>query len=349
MTDGTLLAGKRGAGKSLIAMSRMREYMWAGRMVATNLNIRVEYLVPPHNKVRPYRLPDWPKAPDLEAMPLGNPGLEWIPGEPYPVMRKGYEFSEDENGLLVLDELATFLNARDWQGQGRQELISWLLHSRKYGWDLLFIAQSASTVDKQMRDALFDLFGSTRRLDKVQVPFFGRIAAQLGFKIRLPKWHVATIRYGLQAGSPLSETIWVRGRDLYRSYDTTQKINPESGVKNGCGYCYLSAWDIRGRHLSWWEMNRKAILLYMFIGIVIGAGGDRFIGSKLSKKEMPIVAASAPVEQFSTSVIAKGFYRDGGNYRVVLSDGRDVIADSFRETSSGWQVRIGDLWYRGER
>ena len=62
MTDGTLLAGKRGAGKSLIAVSRIRDYMWAGRMIATNLNIRVEHLVPPRNRVRPYRLPDWPSA-----------------------------------------------------------------------------------------------------------------------------------------------------------------------------------------------------------------------------------------------------------------------------------------------
>lgn len=347
MTDGTLLAGKRGAGKSLIAVSRMREYMWAGRMVATNLNIRVEYMVPPRNKVRPYRLPDWPTAEDMNALPLGNPGLMWTEGDPYPVMRPGYAFNEEENGLLVLDELATFLNSRDWQAKDRQAFINWLLHSRKFGWDLLFIAQHISLVDKQVRDALFDLFATTRRLDKVQVPVIGRLAAMMGFKMRLPKWHVAHVRYGMQQGAPLSESIWVRGHDLYKAYDTTQKINPETGLKPGQGYQYLSAWDLRGRNMTWWEMNRKAILLFICLGLGIGVAGDRYVTSRLPAQQ--IAVAPKVEDKYATGVTAQGYYRDGPVYRVVLSDGRTVAADLFRETSSGWQARIGDLWYRGER
>lgn len=348
MTDGTLLAGKRGAGKSLIAVSRMREYMWAGRMVATNLNLRVEYLVPPRNKIRPFRVPDWPTAEDMMALPLGNPGLEWREGEKYPVMREGYKFSEDENGLLVLDELATFLNSRDWQAKDRQALINWLLHSRKFGWDLLFISQHVGLVDKQVRDALFDLFATTRRLDKVQVPVIGRIAAIMGFKLRLPKWHVAHVRYGTQQGAPLSESIWVRGHDLYRAYDTTQKINPETGVKTGEGFQYLSAWDLRGRYMTWWEMNQKAVLLFTSLGIAFGVGGDRFFMSRMPAPQVAVATVKAE-EKYAAGVTGAGFYHDGQVYRVVLSDGRSVIADAFRETPSGWQVKVGDLWYRGER
>jgi hypothetical protein len=346
MTDGTLLAGKRGAGKSLIATSRIRDYLWAGRMVATNLNLYLEYLVPPRNKVRPYRLPDWPTADDMMALPLGNPGLKWVEGEPYPVIRDDHEFNEDENGLLVLDELATFLNSRDWQAKDRQALINWLLHSRKYGWDLLFIAQHVGLVDKQVRDALFDLFATTRRLDKVQVPVFGRIAAMMGFKLRLPKWHVANVRYGMQQGAPLSETIWVRGKDLYKAYDTTQKINPETGVKTGQGYYFLSAWDLHGRYLTWWEMNRSAIFLYLFLGAVVGVLGDRFVVSRQPQQQ---AAPLAKVEEkFATGVTGRGYYKDSIGYRIVLSDGRTITADSFRQTSTGWQAKVGELWYRGE-
>lgn len=347
MTDGTLLAGKRGAGKSLIAASRARDYMWAGRMVATNLNLRVEYLVPPRNKVRPFRVPDWPSADDMMALPLGNPGLEWREGEPYPCIRDDHKFSEDENGLLLLDELATFLNSRDWQAKDRQALINWLLHSRKFGWDLLFIAQHVGLVDKQVRDALFDLFATTRRLDKVQVPVVGRIAAFVGFKLKMPKVHVAHVRYGMQQGAPLSESIWVRGRDLYRAYDTTQQINPETGVKSGEGYQYLSAWDLRGRYMTWWEMNRKAILLYLFLGIVLGVVGDRFAQRRASTQAPPAVVVKLE-DKYAAGVVGTGFYRDGALYRVVLSDGRTVVADVFRETSAGWQAKVGELWYRGE-
>lgn len=346
MTDGTLLAGKRGAGKSLIATSRIRDYMWSGRMVATNLNLYVDHLVPPRNKVRPYRLPDWPTADDMMALPLGNPGLKWVEGEPYPVIRGDKEFSEDENGLLVLDELATFLNSRDWQAKDRQALINWLLHSRKFGWDLLFIAQHVGLVDKQVRDALFDLFATTRRLDKVQVPVFGRLAAMLGFKLRLPKWHVANVRYGMQQGAPLSETIWVRGRDLYKAYDTTQKINPETGVKTGQGYYFLSAWDLRGRYMSWWEMNRNAIFLYLFLGVVVGALGDRLISGKQTQQQPASIVKTE--EKFATGVTGRGYYKDDIGYRVVLSDGRTITADSFRQTTTGWQAKVGELWYRGE-
>ena len=347
MTDGTLLAGKRGAGKSLIAVSRMREYMWAGRMVATNLNLRVEHLVPARNKVRPFRVPDVPSPDDLAALPLGNPGLEWRDGEAYPVMREGYAFNEEENGLLVLDEVATFLNSRDWQAKDRQAVINWLLHSRKYGWDLLFISQHLDLVDKQVRNALFDLYATTRRLDKVQVPVIGRIAAMMGFKLRLPKWHVAHVRYGAQQGAPLSESLWVRGRDLYRAYDTTQKINPETGVKSGEGFQYLSAWDLRGRYMSWWEMNQKAILLFLSLGVGLGVLGDRFYMSRAPAQQVA-VAAPKVEEKFATGVTGSGFYRDGALFRVVLSDGRTVVADQFRETASGWQAKVGELWYRGD-
>ncbi len=60
----------------------------------------------------------------MGMLPLGNPGLEWRPGEAYPTMRENYPFREEENGLLVLDELATFLNSRDWQAKERQALIN---------------------------------------------------------------------------------------------------------------------------------------------------------------------------------------------------------------------------------
>jgi hypothetical protein len=60
MSEALILTGKRGQGKTLYAIERIRRYMVAGRMVATNINLHVDKLVGPSNKVRPYRLPDHP-------------------------------------------------------------------------------------------------------------------------------------------------------------------------------------------------------------------------------------------------------------------------------------------------
>lgn len=342
MSDGTLLIGKRGAGKSLIAVHRMREKMYAGCAVATNLDLFVDKLISPRNKVRPYRLPDWPTAADMEALPLGNPGLEWDGGQVH--MKKGY--SEANNGLLVLDEAATFLNARTWAAKDRQDLINWLLQSRKFGWDLLFLAQHQRLIDAQMRDSLFDLVGIVRRLDKIAVPLLGKVAALVGFKLKMPRWHVGVLRYGAQADSPVAERVWVRGMDLFAAYNTTQKIDPAVGVKTGEGFQYLSAWDLRGRYMGWWEMNRNLILALVSISLVAGYFGGR--QHMRMAGNAPISQAKPAEDKYATGVTGRGYFRDGGLYRVILSDGRTVTADAFRQTPTGWQARLGELWYRGE-
>ncbi len=43
--------------------------------------------------------------------------------------------------LVVLDECGTWLNTREWQDKSRQNLIDWMLHSRKKGWDIILIVQ----------------------------------------------------------------------------------------------------------------------------------------------------------------------------------------------------------------
>jgi hypothetical protein len=341
MSDAVLLTGKRGAGKSLIAVLEIQKRMVAGCLIATNLNLYVEHLVGPRNRVRPFRLPDHPSADDLAALPLGNPGLYWEGGQ----VKRGPGFDEGKNGLLVLDEVATFLNSRTWNQRDRQDLISWLLQSRKFGWDLLFLAQHPRLVDAQVRDSLFDLIGVVRRLDKIRLPFFGKIASLFGVRLKMPRVHVAALRYGMHQDSPIAERLWCRGTGLFRAYDTTQKIDPAVGVKSGEGFQYLSAWDLRGRYMSWWQMNRGLVFLILCSGLVAGFFGG--LEYEKHARDLAAMAAKPVDERFATGVTARGFYRDVGGYRVVLSDGRVVLADAFRETPTGWQVKVGQLWYQG--
>lgn len=351
MSEALLLTGKRGMGKSLLAVSMMRDAVAAGRMVATNLNIRVEHLASPRSRVCPYRVPDHPRATDLEALPLGNPALSWVlddQGNRTGEVEMQPGFDEGKNGLLCLDEVATFLNSRSWQEKDRQAVISWLAQSRKFGWDLLFLAQHPRMVDAQIRESLFELVGYCRRLDKIRIPVFGAVANAIGLKLRMPKLHLATVRNGSSPDGPIAERYWYRAQDLFAAYSTTQKIDPAVGVPAGAGFQYLSAWHMRGRHLSWWQMNRLLITLLVSGGAVLGAGALKLAQSVKPEPSQQVVAK--PVEdKFASGVTARGYFREGSGYRVVLSDGRMVLAAAYRETPSGWQVRVGDLWYMGEK
>ncbi len=39
---------------------------------------------------------------------------------------------------IFLDEVSQLLNARNWQDKRQQDVIDWLVRSRKKGWDVVF-------------------------------------------------------------------------------------------------------------------------------------------------------------------------------------------------------------------
>ncbi|MBF0633008.1 MAG: hypothetical protein HQL89_18770, partial [Magnetococcales bacterium] len=96
-----VITGKLGAGKSLVAVSRMLEYLYQGRKVATNMNLYPENLVGYWSKrTKIFRVPNKPSIDDLNALPLGHDG-------------DGPD--DSKNGALVLDECGTWFNSRGWK------------------------------------------------------------------------------------------------------------------------------------------------------------------------------------------------------------------------------------------
>lgn len=207
-----MVEGKLGSGKSLIAVSKMRDAMRDGLRVATNLNLFVEKLLPGWSKYdRAIRLPDWPSVADLNYIGRGSDSLD-----------------ESKFGALVLDELGTWLNARAWGDKGRQALIDWLLHSRKLGWNVYLIAQNVSMLDKQIRDALTEFRVICKRTDRIGIPLIGG---------RLPRVHIAFVKYGVHPGAPTAEKWIYRGKDVQDGYDTRQVFIPPDVELDGkvCG------------------------------------------------------------------------------------------------------------------
>jgi len=193
-----LVTGKKGNGKSLVCVARIQEALNRGVPVATNLDLYLDKLLPAGNRTaRIIRLPDKPTRADLEVIGSAYDG----------------RYDETRFGVLVLDELATWLNARTFQDKDRQGVLEWLAHSRKLHWDTYLIAQHPNQIDKQIREALVEYHVICRRADRIRIPILG---------LKPPRLHIAYVRYGLEQHALLSDRWLYRGNHLFDAYDTEQ-------------------------------------------------------------------------------------------------------------------------------
>jgi len=203
--------GKLGTGKTKFCVWRAQEALRDGRRVASNVDLFLEHLTPERH-ARYTRLPDKPGAWDLEAIGHGNPE----------------SYNEERNGVLILDELGTWLNSRGFQDKGRAGLLDWLIHARKLGWDVYLIVQDAGMIDKQVREALIEYSCRCLRLDKVRIPLIGKFLGAFGGRWGyLPRMHLTTARVGYGPGAVVAERWTYRGDDLHQAYDTRQVFRPD--------------------------------------------------------------------------------------------------------------------------
>lgn len=223
------ITGKLGSGKSLVSVGRIFDYLRQGKPVATNLNLDLSKLFSARCKFNYTRLPDFPTVRDFEAIGKGTES-----------------YDESKNGLIVLDECGVFFNSRDWQTPERQEVIKWLLHSRKLGWDVILIVQDVAIIDKQIRLALVEHVGICKRADRMGVPFIGALFGLLGFKLRLPRVHVCSVKYGLDLHALVVDRWFYRGTFLQNGYDTKQVF---SQLTSPALHSVLSPWHNLGRYL----------------------------------------------------------------------------------------------------
>lgn len=204
-----VVTGKLGSGKTLVSVSRIQERLAKGCPVATNLDLKL------HNmpmvgryakKTRVIRIPDKPSLNDLLAIGIGNTS-----------------YDESRNGLLVLDECGTWFNSRSWGDKDRQPVIDWFLHARKLGWDIIFLIQDISIMDKQARLALAEHVVYCRRSDKLNIPFVGSIMNLVsGARFSLPKVHFGIVKYGDNVNSITVDKWIYTGKSLYSAYNTKQ-------------------------------------------------------------------------------------------------------------------------------
>lgn len=56
--------------------------------------------------------------------------------------------------LLVLDEAQLLFNARTWDAKGRSDWLSFFTQHRKYGYDVILVAQFDRMIDRQIRSLI---------------------------------------------------------------------------------------------------------------------------------------------------------------------------------------------------
>ena len=211
------ITGKLGSGKTLAAVGRICDYLREGRRVATNLDLNMPALCNnDRSRKSVIRVPDKPRVQDLQAIGEGCEG-----------------YDEDRFGALVLDELGTWFNTRNWRDPERKPIIDWFLHARKKRWDVYFIVQDINQVDNQARQALCEHLVVCRRLDRIPIPGLRLLAKSLGIRILFPKIHVASVHYGDSEQGLKVDRWWYRGRDLYQAYDTMQCFTLDELVTQG--------------------------------------------------------------------------------------------------------------------
>ncbi|MFA6203044.1 MAG: zonular occludens toxin domain-containing protein [Gallionella sp.] len=223
------ITGKLGTGKSLVAVAKMVEYLAKGNLVCTNLDLFPDRYFSPSSKKTVMRIPDKPSIEDFENIGIAND-----------------TYNEEKNGLLVLDELGSWFNARDWQDKERKKLLTWFLYLRKRGWDVLLLVQDISMVDGQLRSILAEHLVCCRRLDRLPIPFVGKLLKFVGLKGNLPRMHRARVYLGENEQALHIDTWSYFGTEFYNLYDTKQIFSPD--YSHGV-HSVLSAWHTKGRYL----------------------------------------------------------------------------------------------------
>lgn len=225
------VTGKLGSGKSLACIDKIRDYLSAGRRVATNLDLYLDEMFT-WWKEPAIRLPDKPRVQDMKS--LG----------------KGYDcddprdYDESKFGLIVLDECGTWLNTREWNDKERRPLLDWFLHARKLGWDIMFIIQDIEACDAQIVRSLCEHLVVCRRMDRFKIA-----------QIRMPKVHIANVYYGRTTETRVDRWTY-KAKDLYSAYDTRQVFRDgfefynDGPVDMRAPYTMLSAWHLKGRYMD---------------------------------------------------------------------------------------------------
>lgn len=114
--------------------------------------------------------------------------------------------------LCIIDESQILFNARDWKQQGRSDWLKFFTQHRKFGYDIILVAQFDEMLDKQLR-ALIEYQVIHRKVSN-----FG-IAGKILSAAFLGKLFVA-VRVWYPMGERVGSEMFTAKKKYYSLYDT---------------------------------------------------------------------------------------------------------------------------------
>lgn len=123
--------------------------------------------------------------------------------------------------LLVIDECQLMFNAREWDAKGRKEWLSFFTQHRKYGYDVILIAQFDRMIDRQIR-SLIEYEQVHRKVSNFGV--WGKILSVLSFGslfVSVKVWYPMKEKVG--------QEFFHAQKKFYRLYDTYKHFENDTG------------------------------------------------------------------------------------------------------------------------
>lgn len=192
-----LYSGTPGSGKSLHTARTLYFQLFKGWPAVCNFDFAT-------NKIKRRKLGKFVYLPNDQLTPqfLTDFSTQYFSRHPF----------KEGRILLCIDECQLMFNAREWDAKGRKEWLSFFTQHRKYGYDIILIAQFDRMVDRQIR-SLIEYEQIHRKVSNFGV--WGKILSLLSFGslfVSVKVWYPMKEKVG--------QEFFKAQRKYYSLYDT---------------------------------------------------------------------------------------------------------------------------------
>lgn len=205
----SLYSGTPGSGKSLHVAKEIRDRAMMGKPTIGNFEVNLSK----------YKKADYTYCPNDQMTP------EYL----IEYSREYFKTHHFKEGAIwcIIDECQLLFNAREWQQTGRAQWLSFFTQHRKYGYNIILIAQFDRMIDRQIR-SLIEYEYIHRKASNYGIGgMIFSLCAGGNLFIAVQMWYPLKARIG-------SEFFHAR-KKYWSIYDSYTTFNADEGVAGGNG------------------------------------------------------------------------------------------------------------------